>query len=291
MYDIKGYCSARTVKEAVSMLRGEPGAKPIAGGTDILVAIREGKLAGCSLVDIRSIPELKGISLDGESLRIGPLTTFSQLAEDPLICERAPILAEAALTIGGPQLRNSATIGGNIANGATSADMAPPLLGLDAKLTIEGPDGVRRVPLVEFYISAGRTVLNTDELITGITISRADLDQLRGRYIKYAQRNAMDIATLGCACLCGLSPDKSALAKIRLAFAVAGPTPMRARETEDRLTGLPVAEALNTVGELVCGEISPRSSWRASREFRLQIAGEISRRALETAITAAGGMP
>jgi len=290
LYDIENLYIAYSVEEAVRILRETPGAKPVAGGTDILVSVREGKLAGCSLVDIRNIDELRGISSEEGTVRIGPLTTFSQLTEDELLSETVPILAEAALTVGGPQLRNTGTIGGNIANGATSADMAPALLALNAELTLVSPAGVRCLPLTRFYVSAGKTVLAPDELITGLSIGAADYEGYFGHYIKYSQRNAMDIATLGCACLCKLSPDRRTIAEIRLAFGVAGPVPMRAYQTEDKIRGLSLREAQGVIGRLAAEEINPRTSWRASREFRLALAQELSRRTLEKAVLTGGGV-
>jgi len=290
LYDIENLYIAYSVEEAVRALRERPGAKPVAGGTDILVSVREGKLAGCSLVDIRNIDELRGISSEEGAVRIGPLTTFSQLAEDKLIMEFVPILAEAALTVGGPQLRNTGTIGGNIANGATSADMAPALLALNAELTLVSPTGVRCLPLTRFYVSAGKTVLAPDELITGLSVSVADYEGYFGHYVKYSQRNAMDIATLSCACLCKLSPDRRTVIDVRLAFGVAGPVPMRAFQTEEKIRGLSLREALVAVGKLAAEEIDPRTSWRASREFRLALAQELSRRTLEKAVLTGGGV-
>jgi len=290
VFDIESLYTAYSVKEAVRALRDTPGAKAVAGGTDILVSVREGKFAGCPLVDIRNITELTGISVENGDIHIGPLTTFARLAEDGMISGRVPILAEAALTVGGPQIRNTGTIGGNIANGATSADMAPALLTLNAELTIEGCGGVRSVPLTGFYVSAGKTILAPDELITDITIRREDYEGYYGCYTKFSQRQAMDIATLGCACLCKLTPDRKAVDAVRLAFGVAGPVPARAFQTEEKIPGLPLAEALETIGRLARDEINPRTSWRASREFRLSLAGELSRRALETAAKSAGGV-
>jgi len=289
MHEKENLYKVYTVKDAISALQENPGAKLIAGGTDVLVKVKEGKMAGCTLVDIREIRELAVISVDKDAIHIGPLVTFSQLAADPLILEHVPVLAEAALSVGGPQLRNMGTVGGNIANGATSADMAPSLLALNAVLIFEGPEGARRLPLEEFYISAGKTVLTPDELITGIEIQTSDYEGYYGHYIKYSRRMALDIAVLSCSCLCTLTPDRGSIAGIRLAYGVAGPVPMRAHNTEQALAGLTVREALDAVGQLAAAEVNPRSSARASREFRLALAQELSRQCLEQAVKNAGG--
>jgi xanthine dehydrogenase FAD-binding subunit len=199
MYDIEELYEAESPAHAVQLLQQYPEAKIIAGGSDVLIKIREGKLSGCTLISIQKIDELRGISLDPNgAIRIGPLTSFSHVAADPLIQRHIPVLAEAAETVGGPQLRNIATIGGNICNGVTSADSASTLLAFDAVLEYLGPNGVRLVPIAEHYVGAGKTALTHDEILQALVIPKASYENCFGQYIKYAMRNALDIATLGC---------------------------------------------------------------------------------------------
>ena len=289
MYGIENLYKANSVRDAISAIQENPGAKFMAGGTDVLIKVKEGKLASCVLVDICDISELSVIYIDKDAIHIGPLATFSQVATDPIVLKHVPILAEAALTFGGPQLRNMGTIGGNIANGATSADIIPSLLTLNAELKLESSKGVRLLQLSEFYISSGKTVLAQDELIVDISIRTSDYEGYFGHYLKYSRRMALDIATLNCACLCRFTPDLGSVAGLRLAFGVAGPIPMRAYKTEQAVTGLPIREAFDAVGQLSAEEVKPRTSARASREFRLSLARELSRRTLEKAILNAGG--
>lgn len=289
MFDFEEIVLAHSVHEALSALAAQPDSRVIAGGTDVLIKIREGKYAGCSLVSIHDVEELHGISLDEEGcIHIGPTTTFRELTASPIIMERIPVLGRAADTVGGPQIRAMGTVGGNISNGVTSADTASTLLNLEAELTLTSLAGQRLVKVNDYYVGAGRVCLEPGELLTDICIRPENYQGWGGCYIKYAMRNAMDIATLGTSCLVKPGPEAE-VADIRLAFGVAAPVPMRASRTEQALRGLSFAAARQAVGELVRAEITPRTSWRASREFRLQIAGENARRALEAAWNEAGG--
>ena len=289
MFDFENIVTAASVPEALAALAANPEAKVIAGGTDVLIKIREGKLAGCDLVSIHDIPELHGIKLTEDGcIHIGPVTTFAELTNSPIIMERIPVLGRAADTVGGPQIRAMGTVGGNISNGVTSADTATTLLNLEAELTLTSEQGERKLGVNDYYVGAGRVCLETGELLTDICIRPENYQGFGGCYIKYAMRNAMDIATLGTSCLVKPSPG-GIIEAIHLAFGVAAPVPMRARNTESALTGKTYAEAKDAIAGLVRGEITPRTSWRASKEFRLQIAGENARRALEAAWTEAGG--
>ena len=289
MFDFENIVTAASVPEALAALAANPEAKVIAGGTDVLIKIREGKLAGCDLVSIHDIPELHGIRLTEDGcIHIGPVTTFAELTNSPIIMERIPVLGRAADTVGGPQIRAMGTVGGNISNGVTSADTATTLLNLEAELTLTSEQGERKVNVNDYYVGAGRVCLEPGELLTDICIKPENYQGCGGCYIKYAMRNAMDIATLGTSCL--VKPGKDGVIEaIHLAFGVAAPVPMRARNTEQALTGKTYAEAKDAIAGLVRGEITPRTSWRASKEFRLQIAGENARRALTAAWAEAGG--
>ncbi|MCQ4896755.1 xanthine dehydrogenase subunit XdhB [Anaerotruncus sp. DFI.9.16] len=291
MYDIEKIHLAKSVPDAIAALVKDPSAVVICGGSDVLVKIREGKLAGCSLVSIHGIRELEGVSLEPDgTIVIGPATTFSHVTNDPLVEEHLPALGDAVDQAGGPQLRNIGTIGGNVCNGVTSADSASTLLTLNAELELTGPNGVRRVKLENFYRGPGKVDLAHGELLTAIRIAKADYDGFGGHYIKYAQRNAMDIATLGCAVHVKLTADRSAVEELRLAFGVAAPTPIRCHKAEELARGRKIGSDLfQTVAEAAAGEVNPRTSWRASKEFRLQLVRELSRRALKQAIIHAGG--
>ncbi len=291
MYDIEKYYQATGVADAVRALQADESAIVVSGGTDVLIQIREGRLAGCSLVSIHGLKELSGIekTAEGEVI-IRAATVFSRIANDPIILAAMPMLAHAVDEVGGPQIRNMGTIGGNVCNGVTSADSASSLWALNATLELVSGEGTRTVPIREFYTGPGKTVRKHDEILVAIHIARADYEDFGGCYIKYGKRNAMEIATLGCAAMVKLSADKKTLAELRLAYGVAAPTPMRCVKTEAAVQGAQIGEELlQRIAAGALGEVKPRTSWRASREFRLQLVSELGRRAVRQAIVNAGG--
>ena len=291
MYDIKALYEASSVQEAIELLTAHPEAHIIAGGSDVLIKIREGRMAGVELVSIYGIDELRGISMDEDgTIRIRPLTSFSHITRDPIIQEHINVLGEAVDMVGGPQIRNIGTIGGNTCNGVTSADSASTLHAWDAVMEITGPEGVRHLPIREFYISAGKVALEHNEVLTAILIRKASYEGYKGHYIKYGMRNAMEIATTGCSVNVKLSPDRKTIEDVRIAYGVAGPVPMRVPSAEEAAKGQPVCE--ETVAKFahsVLNDINPRTSWRASKEFRQHLAVELADRALRESIRLSGG--
>ena len=278
MYDIENYYNAETIKEAVLLLKEHPDARIISGGSDVLIKIREGKMAGTSLVSIRDIKEIRGIRLmDSGDIFIGAATTFSHVTKDPVIQKLIPVLGEAVDQVGGPQVRNIGTIGGNVCNGAVSADSAPTLFSLNAMLRTGG----RMVPIQDFYLGPGRVDLHQGDVLTHIVIPGKDYQGYHGFYIKYSMRNAMDIATLSCSVVSRIDPQKKVLEDVRITFGVAAPVPYRCHKTEEALKGMEIGDELFAkVEALVREEINPRDSWRASKAFRL----EIAKRALKESI-------
>ena len=290
MYDIKSIYRAKSVADAIRALQADPSAIVIAGGTDVLIKIREGKLSGCSLVSIHNLTgELSGVTLAANGdVEIGPLTTFRGVTFSDVIRQTVPVLGEAADMAGGPQLRAAGTIGGNVCNGITSADTASTLVALDAVLRVRGPKGERDVPISEWYQGVGRVALAPYELLVKIIIPRDNYAGYTGHYIKYAMRAAMDIATLGVSCLVKLTDDKKTVDDAALAFGVAGPVPMRAPSAEAAVRGLPIEEAIAAIGKAALDDVNPRTSWRASKEFRIQLIEELSPRALREAARKGG---
>lgn len=291
MYDIKALYEASSVNEAIELMRQHPDAKIIAGGSDVLIKLREGKLAGCDLISIFGIDALRGIGMDEDgTLRILPLTSFSHITKDPLINKHIKVLGEAVDMVGGPQIRNIGTIGGNISNGVTSADSASTLHAWDAIVELTSAKGVRQLPIREYYISAGKVALRPAELLTAILIKKESYAGYKGHYIKYAMRNAMDIATLGCSVNVKLSDDKKTILGARIAYGVAGPVPMRVPAAEEAARGKAVcAQTVDMFANAALQNINPRDSWRASRDFRLHLAHELAKRALTESIRLSGG--
>ena len=291
MYDIKALYEAESVGDAIRLMQEHPEAQIIAGGSDVLVQIREGKRAGAELVSIYGIDAMRGVSYDGEgAIRIGSLTSFSHIAANPIIREKIPVLGEAVSLVGGPQIRNIGTIGGNTCNGVTSADSASTLFAWDAIVELTGPEGIRRLPIGEFYIKAGKVDLKPAELQTAIIIPKKAYEGYRGNYIKYAMREAMDIATLGCSVNVLLAEDKETILDARIAYGVAGPIPMRAPTAEAAAKGKAATkETVEAFAQAVLEDIHPRDSWRAAKAFREHIAVEMAKRALMKSITLGGG--
>ncbi len=292
MYDMKALYQAKSVADAVALRLAHPEAQIIAGGSDVLVQMREGKRAGAELISIYGLDVLRGVSMEEDgTLRIGSLTSFSHITRDALIQRCIPVLGEAMDQVGGPQIRNIGTIGGNTCNGVTSADSASTLHAYDAIVELTGPDGVRRQPIREFYIRAGKVDIRPGEIQTAILIPRESYEATFGHYIKYAMRNAMDIATLGTSVNVRLSPDKKTVERARIAFGVAGPVPLRAESAEKLAAGQAVSRELaEAFAQAVKGDISPRDSWRAAKDFRMHIAVESAKRAFITAVELAGGV-
>ena len=291
MYDLAALYEANSVAEAVSLRLAHPEAQILAGGTDVFVQMREGKRAGKALISIYGIDALRGVTLDEDgTIRIGSLTSFSHITKDPIIQKYINVLGQAVDMVGGPQIRNAGTIGGNTCNGVTSADSASTLFAWDAIVELTGSSGVRRLPIQDFYIKAGVVDIRPDEIQTAILIPKAAYEGYFGHYIKYAMREAMDIATTGCSVNVKLSADKKAIEDVRIAYGVAGPIPMRAGTAEALAKGQAVsAETISSFAKAVLEDIHPRDSWRASRAFREHIAVELARRCLTQSILLAGG--
>ncbi|PKM73936.1 MAG: xanthine dehydrogenase FAD-binding subunit XdhB [Firmicutes bacterium HGW-Firmicutes-16] len=292
MYDMKALYEAQSVQHAVELRLAHPEAQIIAGGSDVLVQMREGKRAGKELISIYGLNEIRGVSIDNEqNIRIGSLTSFSHITKDLIIQKYINVLGQAVDQVGGPQIRNIGTIGGNTCNGVTSADSASTLHAWEAIIELTGPEGVRRIPIHDFYIKAGQVDIKAGEIQTAILIPKASYENTVGNYIKYSMRNAMDIATLGTSVNVRLSADKKTVERARIAFGVAGPVPMRAPHAEEKALGQPISEELAEIfSKAVLEDINPRDSWRASKAFRSHIAVESAKRAFLTSVKLAGGV-
>lgn len=285
MYDIKGIYEAYSVDEAINILKEHPEVKIIGGGSDVLVKVREGKMAGAELLSIQLIDELRGVTLEDDgTIKIGSMTSFSHITNDEIIKKYLPTLGEAVNTVGGPQLRNIATIGGNICNGAPSADSAPTLFSYDAIVETKGEEGVREVLIKDFYVGIGQVDLKPTEIVTGVKIKKDSYKGYVGHYYKYAMRNAMDIATSTCGITLKLNEDL-VVEDIRATYGVAGPVPLRTYDAEEFLKGKELTdENMKEFAKKALDELSPRHSWRASKELRTQVLYEIAYRCLQESL-------
>ena len=290
MYDMKAlYQAAKGVVAPVE----HPEAQIIAGGSDVLVQMREGKRAGAELISIYGIDALRDVSMEPDgTLRIGSLTSFFPYYQrDPLIQKYINVLGEAVDQVGGPQIRNIGTIGGNTCNGVTSADSASTLHAWDAVIELTGKNGARRLPIRDFYIKAGKVDIRAEdgEIQTAVLIPKESYENCFGHYIKYAMRNAMDIATLGTSVNVRLSADKKTVERARWPSAWRGPVlcgQPRRKRWQGQIVSLELAERF---AQAVTADINPRDSWRAAKDFRLHIAVESAKRAFIESVKLAGG--
>ena len=291
MYDIKALYEAESVQDAVRLMQEHPEAQILAGGSDVLVQVREGRRAGVELISIYMLDEMRGVSIDEEeNIRIGSLTSFSHITNDPIIQKYINVLGEAVDMVGGPQIRAIGTIGGNTCNGVTSADSGSTLMAWDAVMEVTGPDGSRRVPIKDWYIKAKVVDLRPAELQTAILIPKESYENCFGHYIKYSMRNALDIATTGCSVNVVLSDDKKNFERVRIGYGVASPVPVRAPSAEAFINGKEITEEnIKRFAETVLEDINPRDSWRAGKALRQHISVVMAERALRESLRLAGG--
>jgi len=261
-------------------------AKIVAGGTDVFVNMHGGKDRPECVVDVKNIPELQGHSFDPENgLDLGALTTHRDIELWDVIKQHYRAMFEGCSRVGSVQIRTRGTLGGNICNGAPSADSIGPMLVHDAAVVVAGPNGERTVPLKDFYLGLKKLDMQEDELLKRILIPAPNAHS-GSFYIKYTRRNAMDLALLGVSAYVELDGD--VLKTVRIALTTAAPTPTRAEKTEALLTGKIISEELlESAGKAVLEESHPRSSWRSSAEFRLALLEELTVQVLREAIAQA----
>ncbi|MDP2663174.1 MAG: FAD binding domain-containing protein [Dehalococcoidia bacterium] len=283
------YLEASTIKEAVSLLsRYREEATAIAGGTDLVVQMRYGDLAPKYLINLKTIRGLDYISEESGGLRIGALATIRAVETSPLIKERFGVLAQAAHLLGSVQVRNLATIGGNLCHAAPSADTAPPLLALGAKAKLTGPDGTRTLPLEDFFEGPSKTALKEGEILIELQ-APTPAPRSGGVYLKHSIRRAMDIAFIGTAVVVEMANGHGICKDIRIALGAVAPVPMRALKAEAHLRGKKLEEGLlREAGEIASQECNPISDIRCSAEHRREIVKVFVRRATQQAAELAG---
>jgi CO/xanthine dehydrogenase FAD-binding subunit len=263
-------------------------AKVIAGGTDVMVDIKYKEEPGC-LVNIKKIPGLAGIRENGGSLRIGALTTIRDLETSALVRNKLPVLWESSHQFASLQIRNTATIGGNICRASPSGETLTPLLVLEAKGKLAFSDGEKIEPFISFFQGPGKSSVGSKGLLTEIEVPYPAPGS-RGVYLKHAVRGAMDIAMVGVAVLITPDVSKSSLQDVRIGLGAVAPTPLRAAKTEALLSGKPLTGSLlKEAAAMAAAESSPISDQRSSAEYRRWIVEALTRRGLEQTWKAATG--
>lgn len=282
------YLEAKTVEEACSLLSQYKGkARLIAGGTDLLVAMRRGKITPLYVINVKTIPNLDYVSYDGDGLRIGALATLSEIESSPLIRDRFPIIADSAHQIGTQQVRNVGTIGGNLGNAAPSADMAPSLIGLGAKAKLKGPKGERVVALEEFFTGPGETTLQAGEMLIEIQVPNPP-PHTRGVYLKLPARTAIDLAAVGVAAVVTLDSKGANIVDAKIVLGAVAPIPMRARQAEDIIKGKAINnELIEKAAQVAAEEAKPISDVRGSAGYRKEIVRVLTNRAIRQVVTSA----
>ncbi len=259
---------------------GQDGTRFLAGGTDLLVKYKRKQLSVTRLVDIKNIPDLQGVWLDAAlGLRIGALTTLTDLAAHPLVNEHVPVLAAAASKMASAQVRNRATVGGNLCNAAPSADLAPPLLVLQARIKTLSAAGERELPLRHFFAGPGLSTLRPGELVSEVILPLPE-GNTRAVYLKQGLRQAMDIAMVGVAVKLKLSG--SLCEEAAIALGAVSPVPLRAESAEQYLKGRKLdAQSIAEGADLAAKEASPISDVRASALYRSQLVAALLKQGLQ----------
>jgi CO/xanthine dehydrogenase FAD-binding subunit len=253
----------RSLADAVKMLRDEGPLVPMAGCTDLYVALNFGTLQPTRFLNLWNLDTLRGVEARGTTLRIGALTTFTEIIGSGVIRRRLPMLAAAAREIGGVQIQNRGTIGGNVANASPAGDSLPVLLAADASVVLRSMAGTRRVPMTTFYTGYRQTVARPDELIVGF-----EIPAVKGRqwFRKVGTRAAQAIAKIVVAGVWGRQP--------RLAMGSVAPTPLRLSQTEQALGR---GASLEEAQEILQREIAPIDDLRSTAEYRRQVAANLLR--------------
>ena len=277
----------RSLTEASAFLKARNGqARILAGGTDLLVRIKKRQIpAPKFMVSLEKIPSLSALVEEKGGLRIGPLVTLQELATSRIIQERFLVLAQAAAAMASPPVRNLATIGGNICNASPAADLAPPLLVLDAGMVCVSNGGERTVPVDSFFLGPGQSCLASDEILASIIVP--GLPSFSGTvYLKLGFRRAMAIAALGVAARVSLDVKTGKCAQARVALGAVAPTPFRALAAEERLleTFLEPND-IRDAAVAAARTCQPISDHRASADYRRSMVEVLTRRALHSALS------
>jgi carbon-monoxide dehydrogenase medium subunit len=277
------YYAPRCLEEALSSLDSRQGTKILAGGTDLIVQMKEERVRPQVLIDIKGVAELNRLAfVEDGTLFIGAAVPLNRIISYPPVRTIFPMLFEACSLVGSMQLRNRATMGGNICNGAPSADTALPLLTLSARAIVAGPRGSRPVAMAEFFVGPGKTVLEEKEILVGIEVPSPEAP-CGGAYLRHIPRQEMDIAVAGVASLL-LFDREDVCREARIALGAVAPTPMRSGRAESVLSKRPLTEeTIEEAAREASEEARPISDVRGSAAYRREIVRVLTKRTIRTA--------
>ena len=283
------YAAPRTVAEAVALLRekGER-ARVLAGGTDIIVQVREHRRDLDLLVDVKDIPELNELTFDPRrGLRLGAAVPCYRIYEDPGIAKAYPGLIDAVSLVGGIQIQSRASVGGNLCNASPAADTVPPLIAHEAVAVIAGPEGTRELPVEQFCTGPGRTALGRGELLVRLQVP-APRRPFGASYLRFIPRNEMDIAVAGAGTAVTLDAGKTRCLAARVALAAIAPTPLLVPEAGAALVDGPLSEAhIDRAAALAQAAARPISDMRGDADYRQHLVGVLVKRSLHVALVRA----
>ena len=274
------YFHASTLDEALKLM-GKFDARLKAGGTDLIPQMKRIGINFKSIVDISGIISLENIKENEDSISIGPLATHNDIIKSDIVGKFAPVLAQSASMMAGPQIRNMGTIGGNICNASPAGDLIPGLIVLNAQFQITRSEGTRVIPAEEFFKGPGQTVLSKGEILTDIIVPKLQSGS-KAVYLKHGRRNAMEIAQVGVACMIKFDGK---ITEARIALGAVAPTPVRAFEAEKILTGSDGNESVIAKAGIAAREsCKPITDVRTTAEYRREIVEVLTRRAINSAL-------
>lgn len=284
------YIAPRSLAEAYSALGNGRTSLMLAGGTDVIVQLREGRKTCDQLIDVKHIPEMMACTFNSDgSLTIGAAVPLAQLYEDPEIQQRFPAIVDAATIIGGTQIQSRATLGGNLCNASPAADSSPALMVLGARLVIGSSSGTRELPVEEFFTGVGRNALQPGELLVQIRVP-APAPNGGAFYHRFIPRNEMDIAVASAGVSVVLDSARETIVSARVALGAVAPTPIMVPAAAAAVAGKPAsAETFKLAGEAASAAASPITDMRGSVAQRKHLAGVLTVRAFEHAVARARG--
>jgi aerobic carbon-monoxide dehydrogenase medium subunit len=289
------YVAPQSVAAVCDALAAYPTeAQLLAGGTDLILQLRRREIAPRHVIGLKGVSELAFIREQAGELIIGAMTTIEAIASSPVVRRKYSVLADTAAEIGSPEIRQVATIGGNLAGALPCADFPPALIVLGAKVKLQCKQGEKLVPLEDFFLRFEHTVARRDELLTEIHLD-APSPHSGGVYLKFHDRHSMDMTTTGVSVFVTPDTERRSFHDVRIALGSSAPVPLRARKAEAALRGQVFnEEALLQAASLACAEAEPRDSWRASKAFRSELIRTLTRRAItgawEKAVTSFDGV-
>jgi CO/xanthine dehydrogenase FAD-binding subunit len=282
------YLAPRSLDEAYSHLGNGKSSLFLAGGTDVIVQLREGRKHCDQLIDLKHIPELvaHGFTADG-TLEIGAAAPLAEIYEDPEVASGLPGLIDAAALIGGIQIQSRASLGGNLCNASPAADSTPALFALGARLLIGSKAGTREIPVEEFFAGPGRSTLAANEILLQVRIP-AQPARSGTFYLRFIPRNEMDIAVASAGARIVLSADGDTIESARISLGAVGPTVVSATDAAASLAGQPATDAsIQAAGDLASQVATPITDMRGSIAQRKKLAAVLTVRALQGALTRA----